>query len=239
MGSYSYKKHKKSKHSKKHRRHTRRTRYMEGGKVCMLSPYQFNQSGGGKKNRNRKGRHMKGGGFFDFGKLWNPSNPASGGNVIPLSSGGISPAGLGSPASTSAYRPNIQPWPAQNLIRPHEYAIGGRQTGGDGTGGGGGGGGGGGKPTRKLKWKGKGRGRGLRGGGIIDDMQTFGRSIVHGLGSVVNGISGYDNKLYNMNPNPTIQFPRGLGGVTTGGATYNALDLQKIYNSSYADASLK
>ena len=237
MGSYSYKKHKKSKHSKKHRRNTRhtrhtrrtrRTRHMEGGKVCTQSPYQFNQSGGGKKNRNgKKGRHMKGGGFFDFGKLWNPSNPASGGNVIPLSSRGISPAGLGSPASTSAYRPNIQAWPAQNLIRPHEYAIGGRQTGG------------GGKPTRKLKWKGRGRGRGLRGGGIIDDMQTFGRSIVHGLGSVVNGISGYDNKLYNMNPNPSIQFPRGLGGVTTGGATYNALDLKNIYDRSYADASLK
>ena len=230
MGSYSYKKHKKSKHSKKHRRHTRHTRHtrhMEGGRVCTQSPYQFNQSGGGKKNRNR--RHMKGGGFFDFGKLWNPNNPASGGNVIQLSSRGISPAGLGSPASTSAYRANIQPWPAQNLIRPHEYAIGGRQTGG--------GGGGGGKHTRKLKWKG--RGRGLRGGGIIDDMQTFGRSIVHRLGSVVNGVSGYDNKLYNMNPNPSIQFPRGLGGVTTGGATYNALDLKNIYDRSYADASLK
>lgn len=167
---------------------------------------------------------MKGGGFFDFGKLWNPNNPASGGNVIQLSSRGISPAGLGSPASTSAYRANIQSWPAKNLILPHEYAIGGRQTGG-----------GGGKHTRKLR----GRGRGLRGGGIIDDMQTFGRSIVHRLGSVVNGVSGYDNKLYNMNPNPTIQFPRGLGGVTTGGATYNALNLQNIYNKSYADASLK
>ena len=88
-----------------------------------------------------------------------------------------------------------------------------------------------------MKWKG--RGRGLRGGGIIDDMQTFGRSIVHRLGSVVNGVSGYDNKLYNMNPNPSIQFPRGLGGVTTGGSTYNALNLQNIYNKSYADASLK
>jgi len=236
MGSYSYKKHKKSKHSKKHRRHTRHTRHMKGGKVCTQSPYQYNQSGGGKKDRNgKKGRRMKGGGFFDFVKSWNSSNPASGGNVIPLSPRGISPAGIGSPVSTSAYRPNIQPWPAQNLIRPHAYTIGGRQTGG----------GGGGKHTRKLKGKGrgrgrgKGRGRGLRGGGIIDDMQTFGNDILHRLGSVVNGVSGYDNKLYNMNPNPSIQFPRGLGGVTTGGATYNALDLQRIYNKSYADASLK
>jgi hypothetical protein len=222
MGSYSYKKHKKSKHSKKHRRHTR---HMKGGKVCTQSPYQFNQSGGGKKYRN--GRRMKGGNLFNFAKMWNSSNPASGGNVIPLSSMGSSPAGLGAPASTSAYRPNIQAWPAQNLIRPHEYTIGGRQTGG------------GGKHTRKLKGRGRGRSRGLRGGGVIDDMQTFGRSIVHGLGSVVNGVSGYDNKLYNMNPNPSIQFPRGLGGVTTGGSTYNALDLQRIYNKSYADASLK
>lgn len=237
MGSYSYKKHKKSKHGKKHRRHTRhtrhtrRTRHMEGGKVCTQSPYQFNQSGGGKKYRNGKGRHMKGGGFFDFGKLWNPSNPASGGNVIPLSSSGISPAGVGSPASTSTYRPNIQAWPAQNLIRPHEYAIGGRQTGGDGVGGG--------KHTRKLKGKGKGRGRGLRGGNILGDIQTFGRDIIHRMGSVVNGVSGYDNKLYNMNPNPTIQFPRGLGAVTTGGSTYNTLDLKTTYDRSYADASLK
>ena len=167
---------------------------------------------------------MKGGGFFDFGKLWNPSNPASGGNVIPLSPRGSSPAGLGAPASTSAYRTNIQPWPAQYLNRPHAYTIGGRQTGG-----------GGGKRTRK----GRGRGRGLRGGSVIDDLQTFGRNIVHRIGTGINNLSGYDNKLYNMNPNPTIQFPRGLGGITTGGATYNALNLQNIYNKSYADASLK
>jgi hypothetical protein len=126
--------------------------------------------------------------------------------------------------------PPIQPWPAQKLILPHEYTIRGGQTGG-------------GKRTRNGNVKGKGnsrrRGRGLKGGNIIDDIQTIGRDIVYRMGSAVNGVSGYDNSIYNVNPNPTFQFPRGLGNVTTGASSYNSLNLQDIYNKSYADASLK
>jgi len=214
-----------------------------GGQVCTENPYKFIYSGGGKKMKKnmRRGRHMKGGdgNFWNFAKFWNSSNPSEGGSVIPLSDKGISPSGGGSPISTAGNRPMppMQPWPAQKLILPHEYTIRGSQSGG----------GKGSKRTRKGKGKGKGnrngnskrRGRGVKGGGVIDDVQTLGRDIVHRLGSAVNNMSGYDNKLYNTNPSPTFQFPRGLGNVTTGASSYNSLDLQKIYNNSYAEASLK
>ena len=200
-----------------------------GGQVCTQPPYQFLQRGGGKrlrKNmRHKKGsRHMKGGNgsFWNFAKFWNPDNPEQGGNVLSLSPRGISPSGIGSPVSTAGNPPipPIQSWPAEKLIFPHDYTKGGFQSGG-------------GKRTRK------GKGRGLKGGGIIDDLQTFGRDVVYRLGSAVNGLSGFDNKVYNVNPSPTFQFPRGLGNVTSGASSYNSLNLKDIYNKSYSDASLK
>ena len=200
-----------------------------GGQVCTQPPYQFLQRGGGKrlrKNmRHKKGsRHMKGGNgnFWNFAKFWNPDNPGQGGNVLSLSPRGISPSGIGSPVSTAGNPPipPIQPWPAEKLIFPHDYTKGGFQSGG-------------GKRTRK------GKGRGLKGGGIIDDLQTFGRDIVYRLGSAVNGLSGFDNKVYNVNPSPTFQFPRGLGNITSGASSYNSLNLKNIYDKSYSEASLK
>jgi hypothetical protein len=202
-----------------------------GGQVCTQNPYQFNQNGGGKKGKKhmKRGRHMKGGegSFWNFAKFWNSGNPGLGGNVIPLSGRGISPSGIGSPVSTAANppMPPIQPWPAQKLVFPHEYTMrGGSQSGG-------------GKRTRKGNNRRK--GRSLKGGNIIDDIQTFGRDIVYRMGSAVNGVSGYDNIIYNVNPNPTFQFPRGLGNVTTGASSYNSINLKDIYNKSYAEASLK
>ena len=204
-----------------------------GGQVCTQPPYQFLQRGGGKrlrKNmRHKKGsRRMKGGNgsFWNFAKFWNPANPEQGGNVLSLSPRGISPSGIGSPVSTAGNSPipPIQPWPAEKLIFLHDYTKGGFQSGG-------------GKRTRKGK--GKGKGRGLKGGGIIDDLQTFGRDIVYRMGSAVNGLSGFDNKLYNVNPSPTFQFPRGLGNVTSGASSYNSLNLKNIYDKSYSEASLK
>ena len=201
-----------------------------GGQVCTQNPYQFNQAGGGKrmKKHMKRGRHMKGGegSFWNFAKFWNSGNPGLGGNVIPLSGRGISPSGIGSPVSTAANppMPPIQPWPAQKLVFPHEYTIGGSQSGG-------------GKRTRKGNNRRK--GRSLKGGNIIDDIQTIGRDIVYRMGSAVNGVSGYDNSIYNVNPNPTFQFPRGLGNVTTGASSYNSINLKDIYNKSYAEASLK
>jgi len=208
-----------------------------GGQVCTQSPYQYHnmQKGGGKRARkhirnmkHKKGsRHMRGGNgsFWNFAKFW---NPGQGGNVLGLSERGISPSGLGSPLSTAGNKPipPIQAWPAEKLILPHDYTKGGIQSGG-------------GKYTRKGKGKGKGRGRALKGGNIIDDIQGFGRDIVYRIGSGINGLSGYSNALYNQNPSPTSQFPRGLGNVTTGASSYNSLDLNKIYKDSYMNASLK
>ena len=209
-----------------------------GGQACTQSPLQFMQRGGGKRARkhirnmkHKKGsRHMRGGdgSFWNFAKFWNPSNPDQGGNVLALSEKGISPSGTGVPLSTSGYKPipPIQPWPVEKAILPHDYTKGGAQ-------------GGGGKYTRKGKGKGRGRGRGLNGGGIIDDIQGFGRDIVYRLGSAANGLSGYSNPLYNQNPSPASQFPRGLGNVTSGASSYNSLNLKDVYDKSYNDASLK
>ena len=209
-----------------------------GGQVCTQSPYQYQnhhmQRGGGKRVRNMKykkgSRHMRGGNgsFWNFAKFWNPANPEQGGNVLGLSEKGISPSGLGSPLSTAGYKPipPIQAWPAEKLIMPHDYTKGGAQSGG-------------GKYTRKGNGKGRGRGRALKGGNIIDDIQGFGRDIVYRLGSAVNGMSGYSNALYNQDPSPTSQFPRGLGDVASGDYKYNSLNKKNIYDKSYSDASLK
>jgi hypothetical protein len=209
-----------------------------GGQVCTQSPYQYQsmQKGGGKRIRknirnmkHKKGsRHMRGGNgsFWNFAKFWNSDNPGQGGNVLALSERGTSPSGIGSPISTAGFKPipPIQPWPAQKLIFPHDYTKGGAQSGG-------------GKYTRKGK--GKRKGRALKGGNIIDDIQGFGRDIIYKIGSGINGLSGYSNALYNQNPSPTSQFPRGLGDVASGDYKYNSLNLKNIYDKSYMDASLK
>jgi hypothetical protein len=203
-----------------------------GGQVCTGSPYQFSQTGGGKRVRkngrrtkHKKGsRHMRGGNgsFWNFAKFWNQDNPGQGGNILSLSARGISPSGVGSPVSTAGNSPipAIQSWPAQKLVLPHDYTKGGMQFGGG----------------KKIK---KGQKRGLKGGSIIDDVQAFGRDIVYKMGSAVNGLSGYDNKIYNNNPSPAVQFTRGLGNVTTGSSSYNSLNLKDIYDKSYSNASLK
>ena len=205
-----------------------------GGQVCRESPYQFLQSGGkwgkgGKRGRryvkyNKKmSRRMKGGdgSFWNFAKFWNPSNPEQGGNLLGLSNKGISPSGNGSPVSTAANRPipPIQPWPTQKLIIPHDYTKGGAQVGG-------------GKGTAK-------RGRKLKGGsGILQDVENFGRSISHGFGSIVNGLSGYSNQIYNPNPSPMVQFPRGLGNENLNKFMPNETSLQSIYNNAYARSAI-
>jgi len=210
-----------------------------GGQVCTESPYQFLQKGGGKKQmrnmRNMKykkgSRHMRGGNgsFWDFAKFWNPSYPGQGGNVLSLSSKGISPAGLGAPISTAGDKPipPIQAWPAEKLIMPHDYTKGGAQVGG-------------GRHTRRGK--GRGRGRGLKGGGILEDIQNIGRSMVYGVGSAINGLSGYSNTIYNSNPSPTVQYSRGL---SSGEYKYNelgpkgnaSLGLKGIYDQAYAKSA--
>jgi hypothetical protein len=180
-----------------------------GGQVCTQSPYTFLQKGGSKKSRKQKG----GGDFWNFAKFWNPSNPSQGGNVLELSKNGTSPTGIGAPVSTAANKPipPIQPWPAQKLIQPHDYTKGGSQVGGG-----------------KMR-----RGRKGKGGGILDDIQGVGRSIAHGFGSLVNGVSGYSNQVYNVNPSPTFQFPHGLGS-NTNQFQYSEKNLQDVYNKSYA-----
>ena len=213
---------------------------MGGGQACTQSPYQFsngNQIGGrrcrckmvphkkGCKN-NKRGMRGGDGSFWNFAKFW---NPVTGGNVLSLSDKGLSPEGLGAPISTSGDKPipPIQPWPAQKLIMPHAYTQGGEQMGGRG----------GGKYTRRGRGNRHGRGRLLNGGGILDDIQNIGRSMVYGVGTAINGLSGYSNKIYNANPSPTVQFPRGLGDVSKGGYNYSSLNLPSIYNNSYATAA--
>jgi hypothetical protein len=223
-----------------------------GGQACTQSPYQFSNGKqmGGRKGRGRgkmvphkRGmRGMKGGdgSFWNFAKFWNPN---TGGNILSLSDKGTSPTGLGAPLTTSGDKPipPIQPWPAQKLVMPHVYTQGGAQMSGGGGGGGDFRGGvyGGGRRgvNHTRKGKGKGRGRGLRGGSILDDIQNIGRSIVYGAGSAINGLSGYSNKIYNANPSPTVQFPRGLGDVSKGGVAYSSLELPVIYKNSYATAA--
>ena len=228
-----------------------------GGQACTQNPYQFGsgkQIGGrGGRGRGKMAAHKKGcknnkrgmrggeGSFWNFAKFWNPN---TGGNVLSLSDKGTSPTGLGAPISTSGDKPipPIQAWPAQKLIMPHAYTQGGVAQMGGGSaemsGGGCGGcgsGSGGGKYTRRGS--GNRRGRGLKGGGILDDIQNIGRSLVYGAGSAINGLSGYSNKIYNANPNPTVQFPRGLGDVSKGGVAYSSVDLPTLYNKSYATAA--
>jgi hypothetical protein len=204
-----------------------------GGQVCTESPYKFLQNGGRyrKGGKGRKGgkmsRRMKGGdgSFWNFAKFWSPSQPEQGGNLIPLSNRGISPAGIGAPVSTAANRPipPIQPWPAQKLIFPHDYTKGGAQVGG----------GGGGRGAKRTARK----GRKMKGAGILQDVENLGRSISHGFGSLVNGLSGYSNQLYNTNPNPTIQFPRGLGNEKMNQYQFTETNLKDVYNAAYAKSA--
>lgn len=231
-----------------------------GGQACTQNPYQFSsgkqiggRGGRGKMIPHRKGcrnnkRGMRGGdgSFWNFAKFWNPN---TGGNLLSLSDKGTSPTGLGAPLTTSGDKPipPIQPWPAQKLIMPHAYTGGGGGGSGAQMGGGSaqmsggecsgcGTGNGGGRYTRKGR--GRGRGRGLKGGSILDDIQNIGRSLVYGAGSAINGLSGYSNKIYNANPNPSVQFPRGLGDTSKGTYSYNPIiNLKNTYDSSYTKAA--
>jgi hypothetical protein len=192
-----------------------------GGQVCTQSPYQFLQKGGSKK----RSRHMKGGdgSFWNFAKFWNPNQPEQGGNVLALSNNGTSPAGIGAPISTAGDKPIpvIQPWPAQRLIMPHDYTKGGAQVGGG-----------------RKKGKGRSRkGKMIRGGGILEDVQNIGRSVAYGFGSVVNGLSGYSNQIYNTNPNPTVQFPNGLGDSVLKQYKYTDAGLKDVYDKAYAKSA--
>lgn len=202
------------------------SRQSGGSKVCTESPYKFLQNGGkgvkrGKRHvryNKKMSRRMKGGDgkFLGFAKFVNPFHPDEGGNILGLSNKGISPSGIGSPISTAANKTisPIQSWPSQKLILPHDYTKGGGQVGG------------GVRRNRKLK-----------GGGIFQDVQNFGNSISYGFGSLVNGISGFSNQIYNQNPSPMVQFPRGLGNENYKEFQYSENNLKNIYDSAYAKSA--
>jgi hypothetical protein len=166
--------------------------------MCNKSPLQFLQSGGGKgKGKCKRSRKMGGGGsgFWDFAKpFWNPSNPGAVGyengyKVLAPSCKGISPSGLGSPASTSGYESATTPWSAQFRDDKHLY-----QRGGSG---------------RRIH---KNRSRKLKGGNVLNDIFNFGRTAVHGIGTTFNNFRGVSNEIYAAPPNPLFgQFPRGYG----------------------------
>ena len=173
------------------------------GQMCNKSPFQFLQSGGGKgKGKGKRSRKMGGGGFWDFAKpFWNPSNPGAVGyengyKVLAPSCKGISPSGLGSPASTSGYEPDTKPWSAQFRDDKHLYQRGGGKGHGHG-------------PGRRIH---KNRSRKLKGGNVFNDIFNFGRTAVHGVGTTFNNFRGVSNEIYTSPPNPLFgQFPRGYG----------------------------
>jgi hypothetical protein len=168
------------------------------GQMCNKPPLQFLQSGGGKgKGKGKRSRKMGGGGsgFWDFAKpFWNPSNPGAVGyengyKVLAPSCKGISPSGLGSPASTAGYESATKPWSAQFRDDKHLYQKGGA-----------------GKRVHKN------RSRKLKGGNVLNDIFNFGRTAVHGIGTTFNNFRGVSNEIYAAPPNPLFgQFPRGYG----------------------------
>ena len=171
------------------------------GQMCSKSPLQFLQSGGGKsKGKGKRSRKMGGGGFWDFAKpFWNPSNPGAVGyengyKVLAPSCKGISPSGLGSPASTAGYESATKPWSAQFRDDKHLYQMGGGKGHGSG---------------RRIY---KNRSRKLKGGNVLNDIFNFGRTAVHGIGTTFNNFRGVSNEIYTAPPNPLFgQFPRGYG----------------------------
>ena len=198
---------------------------------CSQAPLQFSQKqngGGGKsrkhgngKGRGRGRRGMKGGNmmnnFWSFMKtpFWSADK---GGDVLALSTKGISISGLGSPVSTAANPPMPlrQPWPYKLDQKAHAYQGGGGRS----------------KTTKKRR-----SGRSLKGGNIINDIQNFGRGITYNLGKVYNDLSGYSNKIYAANPIPSFgQFPKGLSNLPYNKYTFNP-PLQKIYNNADLYAS--
>ena len=198
---------------------------------CSQAPLQFSQKqngGGGKsrkhgngKGRGRGRRGMKGGNmmnnFWSFMKtpFWSADK---GGDVLALSTKGISISGLGSPVSTAANPPMPlrQPWPDELDQKAHAYQGGGGRS----------------KTTKKRR-----SGRSLKGGNIINDIQNFGRGITYNLGKVYNDLSGYSNKIYAANPIPSFgQFPKGLSNLPYNKYTFNP-PLQKIYNNADLYAS--
>ena len=202
------------------------------GGACSQAPLQFlqKQNGGSSKSRkhgNGKGRGrgrrgMKGGNmmnnFWSFMKtpFWSADKA---GDVLALSTKGISISGLGSPVSTAANPPMPlrQPWPDELDQKAHAYQM---------KGGG----------RSKTAKKGR-RGRSRRGGSIINDIQNFGRGITYNLGKVYNDLSGYSNKIYAANPIPSFgQFPKGLSAPIYDKYTFNP-PLQKIFNNADAYAA--
>ena len=202
------------------------------GGACSQAPLQFlqKQNGGSSKSRkhgngkgHRRGRRgMKGGNmmnnFWSFMKtpFWSADKA---GDVLALSTKGISISGLGSPVSTAANPPMPlrQPWPDELDQKAHAYQM---------KGGG----------RSKTAKKGR-RGRSRRGGSIINDIQNFGRGITYNLGKVYNDLSGYSNKIYAANPIPSFgQFPKGLSAPIYDKYTFNP-PLQKIFNNADAYAA--
>jgi hypothetical protein len=164
------------------------------GQLCTKPPLQFLQSGGG--GGRKKSRKLKGGGFWDFAKpFWNPNNPdavgyGNGYKVLAPSCKGISPSGLGSPASTAGYEPPTKPWSAEFRNDKHLYQMGGGRGSGHHK-----------KNTRKLK-----------GGSVVTDIVNFGRNAIHGIGTTFNNFRGVSNEIYASPPTPLFgQFPKGYG----------------------------
>ena len=213
------------------------------GGACTQPPLQFSQRGGNRsrkigkghrhRHRGRGRRGMKGGNvsmnnFWSFMKtpFW---SAGKGGDVIALSTNGITPAGAcGPPVSTAANppMPRQQPWPTQlapmNPIYQnpiYQMKGGGRVDGGN-------------KTAKKRR-----SGRSRKGGNIINDIQNFGRGITYNLGKVYNDLSGYSNKIYAANPIPSFgQFPRGLSMSKYDKYTFNP-DLPKLYHNADKFAS--
>lgn len=188
---------------------------------CSQPPLQFLQNGGAKSRKvGKRRRGMKGGSimnnFWSFMKtpFWSADR---GGDVLAPSTKGISPSGLCSPVSTSGNPPMPlrQRWPFELKQTDHAYQRGGGRKG----------------KGRKTTKKGH-KGRSLNGGGIIDDIQNFGRGITYNLGKVYNDLSGYSNKIYAANPIPSFgQFPRGLSNTTLNKFPFNP-PLEKIYKNA-------
>lgn len=65
--------------------------------------------------------------------------------------------------------------------------------------------------TRKLKVRRNARNKNrLRGGGLYQQVQNFGRGIMFDMGKISNGLQGYPAP---VNPSPLVQYPK-AGGLT-------------------------
>jgi len=205
------------------------------GQACNQPPLQFLQSGGGRsrsRSNKKMSRKLKGGGFWDFAKpFWNPNNPGAVGyengyKVLAPSCKGISPSGLGSPASTSGYEPPTKPWSAEFRNDKHLYQMGGQNGGGYS----------GSKRRKNISRK-------QKGGSIFTDIINFGRTAAYGIGTTFNNFRGVSNEIYAAPPSPLFgQLPRGHGeGKITGGEKQfmdiKPYDIKNIYRNATHTAS--